>query len=70
VVLIDVLIPKMDGMEVIRRIKREFPGLGVLVLITLRSPDYLLELLKAGAAYYILKQHASAQRICDAVRGN
>lgn len=69
VVLIDVLMPKMAGIEATRRIKREFPGIGVLALTALESPDYLLESLEAGAAGYIQKQHASPQQISDAVRG-
>jgi DNA-binding NarL/FixJ family response regulator len=67
-VLIEAQMPKMDGIEATRRIKREFPGIPVLVLNTFGDPDQLLEALEAGAAGYVLKR-SGAQQIRDAVRG-
>jgi two-component system, NarL family, response regulator DegU len=69
VLLVKARMPQMDGIEATRRIKREFPGIGVLVLTELENPDYLVEALKAGAAGYILKQCSSPQQIVEAVRG-
>ena len=69
VLLVKAQMPKMDGIEATRRIKREYPGVGVLVLTELESPDHLVEALKAGARGYILKQYSSPQRIADAVQG-
>ena len=68
VVLIEARIPKIDGIEATRRIKRELPETPVLVMNTLVEPDQLLEALKAGAAGYVLKR-SGAQQIQDAVRG-
>ncbi len=66
-VLMDLSMPKMDGFEATREIKREFPSTIVLVLTALEEPDYLLEALKAGASGYVLK-HMSSQQIVGALR--
>src|SRR5919202_64490 len=64
VVLIDIRMPKMSGIEATGAIKRELPRTIVLVLTAFGNPDYLLEALKAGASGYILKE-ASAQQITN-----
>ena len=66
VVLMDIRMPKMDGLEATGVIKREFPRTIVLMLTAFENPDYLLEALKAGASGYILKE-ASAQQITNAI---
>ena len=66
-VLMDVLMPKMDGLEATRRIKRELPRTIVLVLTAVEDPDYLSEALKAGAAGYVQKW-ATTRETLDAVR--
>jgi DNA-binding NarL/FixJ family response regulator len=66
-VLMDVLMPKMDGLEATRRIKREFPRTSVLVLTAVDDPIYLSEALKAGAAGYVQKG-ATTQETIGAVR--
>ena len=66
-VLMDVRMPKMDGLEATREIKRESPSIIVLMLTAFEDPDYLLEALKAGASGYLLK-HMSAQQIARAIR--
>jgi DNA-binding NarL/FixJ family response regulator len=67
-VLMEARLPKIDGIEATRRIKREFPGIPVLVMNTLGAPDQLLEALKERAAGYVLKT-SGPQRISDAVHG-
>src|ERR671916_1317787 len=60
-VLMDVRMPEMDGLEATRAIKVEQPEVSVLVVTTYENPDYLLEALKAGAAGYVLKDAPKAQ---------
>ena len=66
-VLMDVRMPKMDGLEATRAIKAEQPSVGVLVVTTYDNPDYLLEAIKAGAAGYVLKD-APNRQLTNAIR--
>lgn len=66
-VLMDVRMPRMDGITATRRIKREFPRTIVLMLTAHEDPKYLSEALGAGAAGYVLK-YASKQEVIDAVQ--
>ena len=66
-VLMDVRMPTMDGLEATRQIKRELPRTIVLVLTVLKDPNHLSEVLKAGAAGYVIKS-APITEIIDAVR--
>jgi DNA-binding NarL/FixJ family response regulator len=66
-VLMDLWMPKMDGFEATREIKRESPSTIVLVLTAFDEPDYLLKALRAGASGYVLKQLGS-QQIVGAIR--
>jgi len=66
-VLMDVRMPKMDGLEATRAIKAEQPSVSVLVVTTYDNPDYLLEAVKAGAAGYVLKD-APNRQLTNAIR--
>jgi DNA-binding NarL/FixJ family response regulator len=66
-VLMDVRMPVMDGLEATRRIKEEMPKVGVVMVTMHENPDYLFEAIKAGAAGYVLKD-ASGERLVGAVR--
>ena len=66
-VLMDVRMPKMDGLEATKAIKEGQPTVGVLMVTTHRDPDYLMEAVRAGAAGYVLKE-SSKRELLDAVR--
>ena len=66
-VLMDVRMPDMDGLEATRAIKREHPETGVLMVTMHENRDYMLEATKAGAAGYVLKD-APRNELVSAVR--
>jgi DNA-binding NarL/FixJ family response regulator len=66
-VLMDVRMPVMDGLEATRKIKQEKPKTSVMMVTMHENPDYLFEAVKAGAAGYVLKD-ASGERLLGAVR--
>jgi DNA-binding NarL/FixJ family response regulator len=66
-VLMDIKMPEIDGLEATRKIKQEMPSTIILMLTAWEDPNHLLEALKAGAAGYVLKD-TSAQQIAEAIR--
>src|SRR5215210_225280 len=66
-VLMDVRMPVMDGLEATRKIKQQMPHISVMMVTMHENPDYLFEAVKAGAAGYVLKD-ASGERLLSAVR--
>jgi len=67
VVLVDVAMPKLDGVEATRRIKAQCPAVAVLVLSAYDDDQFVFGLLEAGAAGYMLKS-VRGQEIVDALR--
>lgn len=59
VVLMDVTMPKMDGMEATRRLKACCPSVAVLALTIHEEEEYFFQMLDAGASGYIPKRAAS-----------
>jgi DNA-binding NarL/FixJ family response regulator len=66
-VLMDVRMPVMDGLQATKKIKQEMPKTSVMMVTMHENPDYLFEAVKAGAAGYVLKD-ASGERLLSAVR--
>ncbi len=65
-VLMDIRMPGMDGLEATRRIKQDQPKISVLMVTMQEDPDYLYEALRAGAAGYVLKD-ATREEMVSAV---
>jgi two-component system, NarL family, response regulator LiaR len=66
-VLMDVRMPVMDGLQATKKIKQEMPKTSVMMVTMHENPDYLFEAVKAGAAGYVLKD-ANGERLLSAVR--
>jgi DNA-binding NarL/FixJ family response regulator len=66
-VLMDVRMPTLDGIEATRAIKAELAHTSVLMLTSHENHNYLLEALKAGAAGYVLKD-VGGKQLCEAIR--
>jgi len=66
-VLMDVVMPRLNGLEATKQIKQSNPATAVLVLSAHDDDRYVLGLLEAGAAGYLLKS-ATAQEVIHAIR--
>jgi DNA-binding NarL/FixJ family response regulator len=55
VVLMDLKMPNVDGIEATRQILASYPGVRVLLLTTFEADNHVIQALKAGASGYILK---------------
>lgn len=63
VVLMDIAMPLMNGLEATRQITRECPGARVLVLTMHENEEYVAQILSAGASGYVLKRTAATQLV-------
>jgi two-component system response regulator NreC len=62
-ILTDLSMPRMNGMEAIKEIKRESPATKVLVLTVHRAEEYILATFKAGADGYVLKDSTHSELV-------
>jgi len=69
VVILDISMPEMNGLEATREILREFPAVQILIMTLHESEDLVREVLAAGARGYLLKSDAAQDlvRAVDAV---
>ena len=67
VVLMDIAMPVMGGLEATRRIQKESPNTRVLALTQYEDSEYILSMLRAGAKGYISKT-ATASELVSAIR--
>lgn len=73
VVLTDIRMPEMDGVEATLRIKEEFPDTVVIVLTTFDDDEYIIKAMTYGASGYLLKDIGAdklIEAIHDGLRGN
>lgn len=61
--LIDLSMPKLNGMDAIREIKRQHPQIKIIVLTVHKSDEYILASLEAGANGYMLKDASQNELI-------
>ena len=67
VVLLDLLMPKMDGITAVREMKRTTPSTQIIILTSYYEDDQVFGAIKAGAISYLLKD-ASPEELVEAVR--
>ncbi len=67
VVLMDIAMPIVNGIEATRRIKADYPAAAVLILTAYDNDQYIVALLEAGAAGYLLK-NVSGNDLVNAIR--
>jgi DNA-binding NarL/FixJ family response regulator len=66
-VIMDLSMPEMSGIEATTRLLRQWPEMKVLALTMFEEPSYLRNLLEAGASGYVLKRSA-AEELIRAIR--
>ncbi len=67
VVLMDIAMPLLNGLEATRQIRRDHPEIRVLILTMHQNEEYVPQVLEAGASGYVLK-HAAAHELVTAIR--
>ncbi len=67
VVILDISMPGMSGIEAIARIKQLTPDVGILMLTMHEAEEYLQQAMQAGASGYVLKKAADSE-LLEAVR--
>lgn len=63
ILLLDVAMPEMNGVEVTQQVTRNFPGIRILILSMHKDAIYVRETLRAGARGYLLKDSADTELI-------
>ncbi len=63
VVLMDIAMPGLNGLEATRQIKKRFPEVQVLILTMHANEEYVFQILRAGASGYVVKQAAPTELI-------
>jgi DNA-binding NarL/FixJ family response regulator len=61
VAVVDLTMPRLNGVEAIRQIRRDLPSTEVVVLSVHDSEAYVVQALRAGAAGYVLKRNAATE---------
>jgi DNA-binding NarL/FixJ family response regulator len=70
VVLMDIRLPGMSGIECVAKLKESFPKLNILMLTTYEESDLIFESLRAGATGYLLKNMPPAELINAVVQAH
>jgi DNA-binding NarL/FixJ family response regulator len=67
VALLDINMPEMDGLELTRKIKKEFPSIPVIILSMHDDAGHIMELIDAGASGYLLK-NVTDKELLEAIK--
>ncbi|MCG2712639.1 MAG: response regulator, partial [Candidatus Omnitrophica bacterium] len=66
-VLLDLKLPDLDGMQVLKKIKRRYPNIVVIIITAFSSIDKAITLMNAGAYSYMLKPF-EVEELCDVIK--
>lgn len=67
VILMDISLPDINGIDLCRHIKKSYPGIMVLALSTFNQGSYIKKMMEAGASGYLLK-NTSKDEIIEAIK--
>ncbi|GAB1469539.1 response regulator transcription factor [Chloroflexota bacterium] len=68
IILMDLKMPGMNGIEATREIRKKYPSIKILVLTTYDDDEWVFDAIRAGASGYLLKD-TPRQKIVEAIRG-
>lgn len=63
IVITDLVMPNMDGLELVRSVVREFPKIPIILITSQGSEEIAVQALQAGAASYVPKSHLSTMLV-------
>jgi DNA-binding NarL/FixJ family response regulator len=63
VVVLDITMPRLNGLEAARRIRKTLPDTAVLILTMHEEPEYVLRTMRAGVVGYLVKDGAASELI-------
>ncbi len=63
ILIVDLMMPNLNGLEVIRTLRHRLPSTRMIVLSMQRADPYIVEAFRAGAAAYVLKDEAPGKVI-------
>jgi DNA-binding NarL/FixJ family response regulator len=63
ILILDMMMPKLNGLEVLRQVLRSAPGLRVIVLSMQSADAYVVEALNSGASGYVLKETGPSELV-------
>jgi DNA-binding NarL/FixJ family response regulator len=66
VILMDIKMPELDGIQTTAQVKQRYPGIKVLALSMFNEDKYIMDMMKAGASGYLLK-NAEPEEIIEAI---
>ncbi|MFS0839753.1 response regulator [Paenibacillus sp. 1P03SA] len=69
IVLTDIVMPRMDGIELIGHVKRDYPHIHMIVLSSHTDYDYVRQAMKLGVEDYILKASLKPEELVDMLAG-
>jgi NarL family two-component system response regulator LiaR len=72
IILMDMVMPRQDGVEAVKQIKARYPQVGILIITSFAEDDKIFPAIKAGALGYLLKDsapHELLQAIHDVFQG-
>src|SRR5215471_18759694 len=72
VIVVDIAMPLLNGLEACRQLKQRIPGTKFVILTMNEDPELAVEAMKSGASAYLLKKSAAAellQAMQSAIRG-
>ena len=68
VVLMDIVLPKLSGLDATRLIKGKLPDVGIIILSMHDEDEYVIDAVKAGASGYLLKSSSDVEELFKAIK--